>query len=88
MGVFLLTYLVDFHLRGRGLAHAIPIKSGEQTPPAKRLYRLTQAEKAEVEKHIADLLAKGWIQPSKISFTLWCTKPVCCKEGWHFEDGG
>ena len=47
-----------------GVAHAIPIKPGEHTPPAKRLYRLTVAEKEEVEKKVADLLEKGWIQPS------------------------
>ena len=47
-----------------GLAHAIPLQPGEHTPPAKRLYRLTEAEKAEVQRRVQELLDKGWIQPS------------------------
>lgn len=47
-----------------GVAHAIPIRAGELMPPGRRPYRLTVKEKEVVEKKIADLLEKGWIQPS------------------------
>ena len=43
--------------------HCIPLKPGEQ-PSWKRSYRLSPAEKLEVETKIRDLLEKGWIEPS------------------------
>jgi hypothetical protein len=48
----------------RNIAHVIPLETGAR-PVYKALYRLTQAEKAEVEKQIADLLRKGYIEPSQ-----------------------
>ena len=47
-----------------GVAHAIPLKPGEHTPPSRKYYRLTPAEKLEVEKRLLDLLEKDWIQLS------------------------
>ena len=47
-----------------GIAHAIPLKPGEHNPPARKAFRLTPAEKLEVEQRIAYLLEQGWIQPS------------------------
>ena len=47
-----------------GVAHAIPLKSTEQDPPSSKYYRLTPAEKVEVEKQLTSLLEKEWIQPS------------------------
>ena len=44
--------------------HVIPLISGA-TPPSKRSYRLTQNEQAEVKRQVTELLAKGFIQPSK-----------------------
>ncbi|KAK9808284.1 hypothetical protein WJX73_007515 [Symbiochloris irregularis] len=43
--------------------HCIPLKPGEE-PSFRKGYRLTPAEKAEVELKIADLLDKGWIEPA------------------------
>ena len=47
-----------------GIAHTIPIKPGEHTPPYRKPYRLTEQEKQQVEEKINELLEKGWIQPS------------------------
>jgi hypothetical protein len=47
----------------RKVAHLIPLEPGAR-PIYKQMYRLTQAEKAEVEKQVADLLRKGYIEPS------------------------
>ena len=43
--------------------HCIPLKPGEQ-PSFKKAYRLTPAEKLEVEAKVRDLLEKGWIEPA------------------------
>jgi hypothetical protein len=48
----------------RNIAHVIPLEAGAR-PVYKPLYRLTQAEKAEVERQVADLLRKGYIEPSQ-----------------------
>lgn len=45
----------------RNIAHVMPLDSGAR-PVFRGLYRLTQAEKAEVEKQVADLLRKGYIE--------------------------
>ena len=47
-----------------GVTHAIPLKSEELRPPYRRPYRLTPAERREVEDKLEDMLAKDWIQPS------------------------
>ena len=47
-----------------GVSHAIPLKPGEFQPPYRKPYRLTEQEKVEVERRLADLLDKEWIQPS------------------------
>jgi len=47
----------------RNHAHVIPLEKGAH-PVFRQMYRLTQAEKAEVEKQIAELLRKGYIEPS------------------------
>ena len=47
-----------------GISHAIPLKPGEQNPPSRKPFRLTPAEKTEVEEKLRDLLEKGWIRPS------------------------
>ena len=49
--------------RGIGTQHLINLIEGAQ-PPARRSYRLSPREKAEVEDHVAKLLAKGLAQPS------------------------
>ena len=48
----------------QGVVHLIPLKAGDQNPPARKFYRLSPAEKVEVEAKVAELLEKGWIQPS------------------------
>lgn len=47
----------------RKIAHLIPLEPGAK-PIFKHMYRLTQKEKAEVERQIKDLLAEGLIEPS------------------------
>lgn len=47
----------------RPIAHVIPLEPGAK-PIFKNMYRLTPKEKAEVERQIKDLLAKGLIEPS------------------------
>ena len=43
--------------------HCIPLKPGEQ-PSWRKAYRLSPAEKLEVETKVRDLLEKGWIEPA------------------------
>ena len=50
-----------------GVEHTIPLIPGAQ-PPAKRSYRLSPQEKAECKAQIADLLKKGFIEPSNSPF--------------------
>lgn len=47
----------------RGVSHNIPTEPGSGTP-YRTMYRLSPAEKLEVEKQITDLLKRGWIVPS------------------------
>ncbi len=47
----------------RDISHTIPLQPGA-TPPAKRMYRLSPAELEEVKRQVADLLKKGFIEPS------------------------
>lgn len=47
----------------RRVTHLIPLEPGAR-PIYKQMYRLTQAEKAEVEKQVAHLLSMGYIEPS------------------------
>jgi hypothetical protein len=47
----------------RGANHTIPTELGH-SPPFKAMYRLSQLEKAEMEKQIHGLLEKGFIEPS------------------------
>lgn len=49
--------------RGLGTQHLIRLQEGAQ-PPSRRCYRLSPRERAEVEDHVAKLLAKGLAQPS------------------------
>ena len=46
------------------VAHPIPLKDPNLQPPYRKFYRLTQQEKVEVERQLASLLEKEWIQPS------------------------
>jgi hypothetical protein len=47
----------------RGVGHTIPTEAGAE-PTSRRLIRLSPAELAEVKRQVADLLAKGYIEPS------------------------
>lgn len=47
--------------------HTIPLIEGAGTP-FRPMYRLSPLEKAEVDKQIKDLLARGWIVPSTSPF--------------------
>ena len=47
----------------RNHAHVIPLEPGAR-PVFRPMYRLTPAEKAEVERQVTDLLRKGYIEPS------------------------
>lgn len=49
--------------KDRGIDHTIPLNLGAK-PYYRRPYRLSPAEDAEARRQIADLLAKGWIEPS------------------------
>jgi hypothetical protein len=51
----------------RDSGHTIPLEPGHQ-PPAKRMYRLSPSEQEEVRKQVTDLLAKGYIEPSRSPF--------------------
>jgi hypothetical protein len=53
--------------RERPVPHAIELQPGA-TPPYQPPYRLSQAEREEVERQVADLLKKGFIQPSSSPF--------------------
>ena len=46
----------------RGVGHTI--NTGDSSPVSKPMYRLTPQEKAEVERQLADLVEKGFVQPS------------------------
>jgi Reverse transcriptase (RNA-dependent DNA polymerase)/RNase H-like domain found in reverse transcriptase/Integrase zinc binding domain/Chromo (CHRromatin Organisation MOdifier) domain/gag-polyprotein putative aspartyl protease/Integrase core domain len=47
----------------RNVCHTIPLVPGAK-PPHRRMYRLSPAELEEVKRQVADLLAKGLIEPS------------------------
>jgi RNase H-like domain found in reverse transcriptase/Reverse transcriptase (RNA-dependent DNA polymerase)/Integrase zinc binding domain/Chromo (CHRromatin Organisation MOdifier) domain/Retroviral aspartyl protease/Integrase core domain len=47
----------------RTTMHAIPLLPNAQ-PQFRPMYRLSQLERREVERQIAELLKKGWIEPS------------------------
>lgn len=51
----------------RGVAHVVPLQPGTK-PPWRGLYRLSPAEKEEVEKQVQFLLKKGYITPSTSPF--------------------
>jgi hypothetical protein len=46
----------------RGVGHTID--TGNAPPVSRPMYRMSTKEKLEVEEHVKDLLAKGFIQPS------------------------
>ena len=46
----------------RGVGHTI--NTGDSTPVSRPMYRLSPKERAEVERQLAELLEKGFIQPS------------------------
>ncbi len=50
--------------RERSVYHAVTLKDENDPPPLRKLYRLSQAETAELNKQILSLLEKGYIQPS------------------------
>ena len=61
----------------RAVSHTIPIVEGA-TPPSRPIYRLSPAERIEVEKQIAYLLNMGYIQPSSSPYgapVLFVPKP-------------
>jgi hypothetical protein len=61
----------------REVAHAIPLVHGAQ-PVFRPPYRLSPAERAEVERQVKDLLARGLIEPSQSPFgapVLFVSKP-------------
>jgi RNase H-like domain found in reverse transcriptase/Reverse transcriptase (RNA-dependent DNA polymerase)/Integrase zinc binding domain/Chromo (CHRromatin Organisation MOdifier) domain/Retroviral aspartyl protease len=47
----------------RGVKHTIPLEVGAK-PPWRPIYRMSPLENEELKTQIADLLAKGWIEPS------------------------
>jgi hypothetical protein len=47
----------------RGVTHAVRVEPNS-VPPARRAYRPTHAELAEMNRQIADLYAKGFIEPA------------------------
>ncbi len=49
------------------VGHIVPLKDGANPPPL-RQYRLSHAERQELESQVETLLAKGWIQPSSSPF--------------------
>ena len=51
----------------RHLRLTIPLVEGAK-PTFRPLYRLSPKEHEEVRKQVADLLSKGWIEPSKSPF--------------------
>ncbi len=51
----------------RGTGHTIPMEPGA-APPFRPIYRLSPKEQEEVQRHIADLLSKGYIEPSSSPF--------------------
>ena len=53
--------------RVRPVPHAIELQPGT-VPPYKQPYRLSQAEREEVDRQVTDLLAKGFIRPSSSPF--------------------
>ena len=61
----------------RGIGHTIPLIPGAK-PPSRPLYRLSPLEMEEVKRQVKDLLAKGFIEPSKSPFgapVLFVAKP-------------
>ena len=49
--------------KDRGVSHVIPLEQGA-TPPFRHMLRLTKEEREELETMIAELLERGWIEPS------------------------
>src|SRR3569623_390116 len=47
----------------RGVGHSIPIEPGA-SPPFRPMYRLSPVEQLEVKTKLADLIAKGLVEPS------------------------
>jgi hypothetical protein len=52
---------------GELLPHRIDLVEGAQ-PPRHKLYRMSTAELAELQRQLKDMLEKGWIQPSTSPF--------------------
>ena len=48
----------------RDVGHTIPLEDGAR-PVFRPIYRLSPAERDEVQRQITDLLERGWINPSK-----------------------
>jgi hypothetical protein len=61
----------------RGIGHTIPTEAGI-VPPFRRQYRLAPSEQDEVRRQLADLIAKGYIEPSSSPYgapVLFVDKP-------------
>ena len=59
-------YLPDYHPR-RDVDHQIELLPGS-SPPSRPTFRLSAVELAELKKQLDELLAAGFIQPSKSPF--------------------
>ena len=51
----------------RHVEHTIPLEPGHKAP-AKKLYRMSTYELQELRKQLNELIAKGWIRPSRSPF--------------------
>jgi len=52
----------------RHIKHAIKLHDEEAPPPKPRMYRMSQAELAEVRKQLTEYVDNGWIRPSSSSW--------------------
>ncbi len=67
----------------RWVDHAIEMMPGV-APPTKAPYRMNHEELKELKVQLEELLAKGYIKPSKSSYGAPC--PFCSQKGWDVED--
>jgi hypothetical protein len=67
----------------RRVDHVIEVMPGVE-PPTKAPYRMSHEELKELKVQLEELLAKGYIKPSKSPYGA----PVlfCSQKGWDFED--
>jgi hypothetical protein len=61
----------------RNVGHTIPVEPGS-SPPFRAMYRLSPAERDEVQRPARTGLDRAFL------FPVWCPCPFCAEKGWFF----